>query len=55
MNIITKLANLEREISEYADAAGKDVEAVFDDIKQFLVTKKVELENAKASTASKTN
>lgn len=54
MNLLTKIAGVEKEISEYIDATGKDAEHVFDEIKEFLVGKKVEAQNAQAAKSDPT-
>lgn len=54
MNIVTVLKKLEEEIVSYADAAGKSIEQVGEEIIDFITGKKVEAQNADAAGANPT-
>lgn len=51
MNIIAILKTLEREIAEYADAAGKDIEQVAVELRDFIAGKKAEALKANPTPA----
>lgn len=51
MSIVAVLQKLEHEIVSYADAAGKDVEKIGEEIIAFLTQKKVEAQNTSAAAS----
>jgi hypothetical protein len=55
MKIIELLQKLEHEIVSYADATGKSLEAIGEEVVDFITHKKVEGANAEAAKANPTS
>jgi hypothetical protein len=51
MSIIAKIKAVETEIANYVAASGKDIEEVYDEVKDFLTKKTVAAQNAQAASS----
>lgn len=52
MSIIAKIKAVEFEIASYVAASGKDIEEVYDEVKDFLTKKTVAAQNANAASSN---